>query len=343
MSSSAAQCLIFSVSEHIRFTAGTAEQAKQQEFCQNNTSHFVEIGESGTTEGAHRVNISTIHAFCEMMANTVDEHRVDPVIVCAENCSPTAKSNACLLCGAYLLLCESMDLDRVCELFKDTLTTLSASKIARNLNTDIVDCWSALHRARHLHWLGTAHDGDESEPAFDVEMASHYAHPANGNIHVLVPGKLLLFPSPQQLPPDQSWGDTTLRPSGTTTRHFSAAFLGDLLSELEVSAVACLGTAGERDAAAFSARGLDVHDLHLDPRRPGLLSAMDRLLAVTAAAPGAVALYGGGRGGADAPEYVGTLATAWLVGEYGFGAAAAGAWVGMLYPALAAQCGCGSG
>ena len=56
-----------------------------------------------------------------------------------------------------------------------------------------------------------------------------------------------------------------------------------------------------------------------------------------------MALYGGGLGGAESLEYVGTLATAWLVGEYGFGAGAAGAWVGMLYPALAAQGGCGSG
>ena len=125
-------------------------------------------------------------------------------------------------------------------------------------------------------------------------------------------------------------------------RGFSAGFLADLLSALHVSAVGCLGATGASDAAAFCARGIDVHDLRLDPQQPARLSAMDRLRAVTRAGPGAVALFGGG-GEGMAQEYVGTLATAWLVGEYGFGAGVAGAWVGMLYPALAAQCGCGSG
>ena len=305
-----------------------------------NTSHFVEIGESGVTQGSNRIHISVIHSFCEIMANTVDEHRETPVIVCAENTSPTAKSNACLLCGAYLLLRERLDLDCVCAVFQDTLSMLSANKSTKNMDQEILDCWSALHKARHLRWLGYAND-DESEPAFDVEMACHYAHPANGNIQILIPGKLLLFLPAEQLPPGQSWANKP-RTAEAVARRFSAAFLGDLLLELEVSVVACLGTTDRSDAAVFSARGLDVHDLRLDPRRPGLLCAMDHLLAVTAAAPGAVALFGDGSGGTDAvPGYVGTLVTAWLMGEFGFGAGAAAAWVGMLCPALAARGGGG--
>ena len=86
--------------------------------------------------------------------------------------------------------------------------------------------------------------------------------------------------------------------------------------------------AGNR--AAFSERGLDVHELGLDPRRPALLGAMDRLLAVARAAPGAVAVFGGG--GADG--VVGTLAAAWLMREYGFGGEAARAWLRLVCPAL---------
>ena len=51
------------------------------------------------------------------------------------------------------------------------------------------------------------------------------------------------------------------------------------------------------------AKGLDVHDLALDARRPALLGAMDRLLAVSRSAPGATALFPGHGGGGEAlPE-----------------------------------------
>ena len=96
-----------------------------------------------------------------------------------------------------------------------------------------------------------------------------------------------------------------------------------------MSAVACLGRTGESDAAAMSARGLDVHDLGLDPERPALLGAMDRLLAVSRAAPGAVAVFG-----YSGDAAAGTLAEAWLMAEHRFEAAAAAAWVRMVCPRL---------
>ena len=201
------------------------------------------------------------------------------------------------------------------------------------MDEQVIDCWRAIDQARSLRWLGYANNDDESDSVFDVEMACHYAHPANGNLHALVPGKLLLFMSPDSLLSNPSWVDTR-QPAGGTVRRFSSAFLGDLLAELHVSAVVCLATTADTDAAAFGARGLDVHDLRLDPSRPGLLCAMDRLLAVAAAAPGAVALFGGGGDWADAPEYVGTLAAAWLIAKFGFAAAAAAAWVRIMCPAL---------
>ena len=80
----------------------------------------------------------------------------------------------------------------------------------------------------------------------------------------------------------------------------------------------------------MAARGLDAHELGLDPRRPALLHALDRLLAVARAAPGAVAVLDGGR--ADAA--VGTVAAALLM-TLGFGEGAAGAWLRLVCPSLA--------
>ena len=57
---------------------------------------------------------------------------------------------------------------------------------------------------------------------------------------------------------------------------------------------------------------------------------MDRLLAVSRAAPGAVAVFGYSEG----DVVVGTLAAAWLMREYGFGGEAARAWLRLVCPAL---------
>jgi hypothetical protein len=250
--------------------------------------------------------------------------------------------NACFLCGAYLLLCELVELDSVLELFKEALDEIEASlarcKDTKNNLKDIVTCWKALHQAKAMKWLGEGEGNDpENDPVFDVEMAAHYAQAANGNVHVLVPGKLLLFQTPQQVPSDKEcqWVDMS-EPEQPTVRRFSAAFLAELLSDLGVSAVACLGRTCAADAAAFQARGLDVHDLGIDPRRPAVLRVMDRLLTISRAAPGAVAVFGGGGGGGEvAPEYVGTIAAAWLTMDFGFDSAAAAAWVRMMLPVLA--------
>ena len=196
----------------------------------------------------------------------------------------------------------------------------------------MVNGWAALHRARELCWLGPVADNDEARP-FDVEMSLHYAVKANGNIHTLVPGKLLLFPTPADLPTGQFWADVS-ESNGVTARRFSAPYLAEILADLDVSVVVCLGQTSSASADAFLECGLDVHDLLLDPRRPSLLRAIDRVLSLARAAPGAVAVFCGGAGGADCPAHVRMLAAAYLVSDFGFSAAAADAWVQMLCPAL---------
>ncbi len=195
------------------------------------------------------------------------------------------------------------------------------------MSSSVADCWRALDHARALRWLGAVDQA--SEPMLDVEMAAHYARPGNGGIHVLVPGKLLLFPAPASLPDGQEWAQVS-----STVRAFSAGFLVDLLVDLGVAAIACAdqndGCGG--DAAAFAARGLDVHDLGLDLRQRTLLHSVNRLVAISRASPGAVALFGGDE--KPLPGDVGTLVTTYLMVELGFCAGAAAAWIWMLCPVL---------
>jgi hypothetical protein len=319
---------MLSFGRRLYFTSHSAAMAMQQEFCMLNSAHFIEVGGSNTqiTTGLH---ISIVHAFCESMSATIKAQPNRPIVVCAEVQHIGAVSDACLLCGAFLLLCEDAELDTVLSTFEDTLQEYLETR-----RSAIIDCWTALHRGRVLGWLEGHSDDDTLEPTLDVEMASHYALACNGGVHVLVPGKLLLFPAPAPLPADQAWVDVS-EPGRPTARRFSAAFLAALLVDLGVSAVACLGRTDSSDAAALRAGGLDVHDLALDARRPALLGAMDRLLAVSRAAPGATALFpGDGCEGEALPESAGTLAAAWLMTGFGFSGGAAAAWVRMMCPGL---------
>ena len=128
-----------------------------------------------------------------------------------------------------------------------------------------------LHRAAGLSWLEC--DSEQDNAPFDIEKVFNYVSKANGNIHTLVPGKLLFFVSPHPLPDNQAWIDVR-DAGGWQERRFSADYLADHLVDLDVSVVACLSVCCIGDTAAFAARDLDVYDLRLDPRRPSMLCAM---------------------------------------------------------------------
>ena len=296
---------ILHIQSNLYFASGTSSQAKHSQICKRTPAHFVEVGGSTDADDFLPLHISVIHNFCEMMRATAETHLDQPIIVCSETCDARSIRNACLLLGCYLIL--HLDL-------KPSFILDVAS--GRDMDEAVTDCWRALDLARGHRWLGP------SDSAYDVEVGAHYATEANGGIHVLVPGKLLLFPTPAELPADQPWADVS-EAGRPAARRFSAAFLAELLADLDVSVVACLGQT-TCSAEGFVERGLDVHDLGVDADRPALLGALDRLLALTAAAPGAVAVFvdADARGGAP-PALVGTLAVAYLMRGCGFDAAAA--------------------
>ena len=74
-----------------------------------------------------------------------------------------------------------------------------------SVRKDTEPCLQALQSAKARNWLG--YDDDAAPPLFDIEMASHYARAANGNIRVIIPGKLILVPTPRALPKGRFWVD----------------------------------------------------------------------------------------------------------------------------------------
>jgi hypothetical protein len=335
-------CHIVKIVDNLHLASGTVIEAKESELCSKHTTNFVEVGGTARNElGVNTLHISVIYNFCEVLSTTVEEHLDEAIIICPERGNIESIKNVCFLFGAYLIIRRGLRIEAVLELFDDArhrwprLPQVGPTICEVAQGDSVLDGWRTLQRARDLAWLSPVTDDTEISEIFDVEMSLHYAIEANGNIHTLVPGKLLFFPSPHSHPDNPFWIDIR-EPTQCIERRFSADYLADLLLDLDVSVVACLSECSSAHAAAFADHGLDVHDLRLDPRRPSMLRAMDRLLALTRAAPGAVAVFCGGDGGADSewPAHVGTLAAAYLMSDFGFDAAAADAWLLMVCPLL---------
>ena len=245
-----------------------------------------------------------------------------------------------LMLGAYMILVLQMDVDQVASSFRSIESMfIEFAEVSGDGSITVLDCWSALHRVRNLGWLDFTTDGDiscgEASPmnSIDMDEYSHYTDPANGGLHTIVPGRLLLMPSPANLPDDRCWMDTE------DGRRFSPNFFADLLaSEFHTALVVGLshdGSATEYDASAFEERGIAVEDIPMgelgSPHH--LLAAADRLLALLRAAPGAVAVHvqgSGGRGGGSA----GVLLATGLIRVFGFSAGEAAAWLRMACPPL---------
>ena len=191
------------------------------------------------------------------------------------------------------------------------------------LHVTVHDCWLALAHVQIMGWID-----------FLIEEFVHYAAPANGNVHIVAPGHLLLFSSPVEFEDGRQW-DTLSCDGGAPVRRFSAAFYADLFAELGVESVACL-TESRTSTAAFAACGIDAVDLRPGHRHgQSILRALDGLLSLTRV--GTVALHGGDGGAAGRwPLDAAVVVAALLVGRLRFTERSAYAWLWMLCPWLLA-------
>ncbi len=288
------------------------------------------------------MTIERIHEFCNRLGNAseivADQDTI--AVVCAGGSDVNTITDSVVLVGSFLILRRGLSVLAVVEAFQ-----LLNQRFGHHFNLSPIgddqlgprvhDYWSALDRAIHINWLLPPSVDDE--PVLDVEEFAHYACAANGDVHMVVPGKLFFFPSPDHgVPEGQDWADEMVGEAGTR-RRFHPDYYAALFSDLGVTTVACLSRSPPATAAAFEASGLDVVDRLLELPTTGadggaMLLALDRLLTLARAAPGAIAVYSGA--GFEWSAAVGTLVTAFLIRRFGFRAAAAIAWLRMLAPWL---------
>ena len=258
------------------------------------------------------LNLSQIHFFISKV-NTFRENNPSRKIVCVAEGIQSELTNGVLLLGCYLSMTLGLSPEDVYDCF-DALSPYmipyrDATLDWSDFELPLIDCWRALRRATDEGWL------------MDYDMAeyAHYDNPLEGNMHAVIPGRLIALQGPKSLP-----GRSTFADHGGQ-RTFSPGFYVEPFQDMGVSTVVRLNEREYADAE-FEDRGVRCVSLEFD----GPIPPPDVVIAflhTMHTARGAVAVHcrsGLGR--------TGTLCALHLMLSHGFGAGEAIAWMRVTLP-----------
>jgi cell division cycle 14 len=190
------------------------------------------------------------------------------------------------------------------EMYRDAQCTPADFRL------ELIDCWRGVERANGKGWV----------EAVDIEEYDHYNNPLEGDLHIIIPDKLIAFRGPVQLQDGKKYSDVG------RIRFFSPAFYVEPFLDMGVSTVIRLNSLAY-DPTPLQSAG--IRCLHIDlgddsiPHPAAVLAFLDAV----SAAEGAVAVHcteGLGR--------TGTLAAAYLMSAHGFSAREAIGWLRVVRP-----------
>jgi cell division cycle 14 len=257
-------------------------------------------------------NLAEIHRFVSefKLLRTADPNAK---ILCVAEGVSSELTNAVFLLGCYMTMALGMSPEIVWHSFHAVSRYLvpyrDASRNGSDFDLDIIDCWLALKRASSLGWL----------LEFDMAEYAHYDNPLEGNLHAIIPGKLIAMQGPKPLPGHETYSDRGGQ------RSFAPAFFIDPFEDMGVRTVVRLNER-EYDDAEFEQHGIRCVSLEFEDALPPP-DVVIAFLHTMRTAKGAVAVHcrsGLGR--------TGTLCALHLMLSHGFGAREAIAWLRIVRP-----------
>ena len=269
------------------------------------------------------LNLSSIIEFIRALDQEIANHPDAMIVFCIDEGRRMLTNAVCLL-GSYMILKLGFSPATVMASFHwldpSHLTPYrDATFLKADFDLLLDDCFCALFRSQTHGWVRYAARG-YMWGSVDVDEYRHYDQPANGDVHQLIPGKLIALQSPKDLD-GAAFCDG---PDGSRT--FSPAYMADLLLDLGAATLVRLNQA-QYNTGPVEARGIRVVDLPCpDGGRPpdAVIAAFIRTVD---AAPGAVAVHC-----ATGRDQTATLAALYLMRAHGVTAREAMGWLRIVRP-----------
>ena len=332
------------------FAACDISQAKFMLKKQINSAQFIRVSKPSVEDVMNKLlkvkstapnSLANFYRFTQCLVDARHAHPSKTLVICTGHDLETITRSALLL-GGHLIVYLGMPLNEVEDIFSpisSSFMSMRPSDYAKEVVT-VLDCWRALHRARQYAWVDFTGNAVDFDRCIDMQEHIHYDSLANGALHVLVPGKLIAFPCPANLPGDEVWADAG------GARQFSPAYFGDVLGDFGVEIVLRCGVLCY-DTWAFEQHGISVENLPVSGHDDaddladvaavaGMLSAADRFLTLTDLAQGAIAVHGFGDDGSLGAG-ARLLVQMYLMRRHGFGAGDAAGWILMAHPGAAGR------
>ena len=253
-------------------------------------------------------NLANVSEFMSILHHTIKSRRGRRVVYSVQG-SPRHLTNGVFLLGSYLVVELGYTSNDVWDCFSSIEPKLEMYRDAQSTPTDfrleVVDCWRGLERANILGWI----------EEFDMEEYAHYNNPIEGDLHFLIPEKLIALKGPVQLQGSREYTDID------GVRFFGPRFYVQPFVDKGVKTVIRLNSRSY-DTTLFEEAGIRCMHIDLDERSVPPPAAVITFLDTVAAADGAVAVHckeGLGR--------TGTMAAAYLMANHGFRAREAIGWL----------------
>ena len=200
-------------------------------------------------------NLGAIFRFLTIVRDKLDEIPSKTLVLCCPN-EKGAVTNHAFILGAYLILELGYDAESqfmpLCNVHPSPFVEFRDATFGPvSFGLHIRDAWRGLAKAASIGWFDIG-----NEHAFDMEEYDHYDNPGNGDLHFVVPNKIIAFKGPtDDIPPGNTWYDND------NIRTFHPTFYVDVFQEMGVECIVRVN-AEEYDAECFRDKGIEHVDLY---------------------------------------------------------------------------------
>ena len=187
------------------------------------------------------LNLASVVDFIRALDREIAEFPHSKIFFCIEE-GKRVLTNAVFLLGCYMILKLDMTPEQAASRFRWLEPShiepfRDATFAPADFRLSLLDCWRCLAKAQQQGWVRYCPSG-YMWGAIDIDEYRHYDSVAQGNLTEVVPGKLVAFQGPEDLPGSAEYLD-----DARGARVFSPAFYANIMLEMGVDTVVRLNEA----------------------------------------------------------------------------------------------------